>query len=98
MTHGLGELKKELKSSNNSTMIPLILAPAASSVICSLTAQALGLGPLAAIFSARKKETERASESTSSVMDKLKDMNMDQLVSVVVEEIKRRSPELVKAI
>ncbi len=79
-------------------MIPLILAPAASSVVCALTIQALGLGPLAAIFSAHKKETERTSESTSSAMDKLKDMDMDQLVSLLVEKIEHRSPELVKAI
>lgn len=40
----------------------------------------------------------RKNMSATSAMEEIKDMDMEQLVSLLVERIERRSPELVKAI
>ena len=78
-------------------MFPLILTPAVTSALCVLAARAVGIGPFADIYGERNEEIERKTASSSSAKE-LKEMNMDQLVSVSVEKIERRSPEVIKAL
>ena len=79
-------------------MFPLILTPAVTSALCVLAARTVGIGPFADIYGERNEEIERKPASSSSAIEELKEMNMDQLVSVLVEKIERRSPEVIKAL
>lgn len=78
-------------------MFPLILTPAVTSALCVLVARTVG-GPFADIYGERNEEIERKPASSSSAIEELKEMNMDQLVSVLVEKIEQRSPEVIKAL
>lgn len=78
-------------------MFPLILTPAVTSALCVLVARTVG-GPFADIYGGRNEEIERKPASSSSAIEELKEMNMDQLVSVLVEKIEQRSPEVIKAL
>lgn len=66
-------------------MFPLILTPAVTSALCVLAARTVGIGPFADIYGERNEEIERKTASSSSAKE-LKEMNMDQLVSVSVEK------------
>lgn len=79
-------------------MFPLILTPAVTSALCVLAARTIGIGSFTDIPRERNEEIERKPASSFSAIEELKEMNMDQLVSVLVEKIERRSPEVIKAL
>lgn len=79
-------------------MIPLILTPAVTSALCVLAARTMGIGLFADTQGERDEETELEPASSTSAIDELKNMDMDQLVSVLVEKIGQRSPEVIKVL
>lgn len=79
-------------------MLPLILTPTIASTLYVLASRAMSTGLFADTSGERNEETERKPTSSTSVIDELKDMNMDQLVSVLVEKIERRSPGVIEAL